>query len=438
MNRRNDPFDRRDFLKRTTRASAALIAAPYVITSGALGSDERPAASDRISVGFIGLGGHGIGRNLQMFLNQQDAEPVALCDVDAGRIDVGLATVRKRRGESFTCPTTTDWREVIARNDVDAVMISTADHWHVPMSVAAIRAGKDVICEKPTLTIAQGRILADTVKRYGAVFQTSTEDRSLPIYHRMAELVRNGRIGTLQKVYCQLPAGPDNAGDPKPKPVPEGFDWEMWLGPAPWYPYREGLHMFHWRWNRDYSGGQLTDWGAHQLDTVQLANDTERTGPVEVEGKGKRHENGLYDTFHEYHLTYRYANGVELHVDSGGTGLRFEGSDGWIGNDGWTAPLKASSDEILQSVIGPEEVHLFTCPQGEHRNFLDCVKSRRDPYFPAEVGHRCSTVSHIGNIAMELGRKLRWDPGKEEFSDDETANRMRSRAQREPWGSLLG
>jgi predicted dehydrogenase len=422
-------FSRRGFL----RGAGATVAATYVIASSALGADDAPPPSERIAVGFIGLGGHGIGRNLQMFLGQKDAQPVALCDADKNRIDVGLKTCRDRLGADFTCPMTQDWREVVGRDDVDAVMISTADHWHVPLALAAIRAGKDVICEKPTLTIAEGRVLADAVQRYGAVFQMSTEDRSLPIYHRMAELARNGRIGKLQKISVQLPAGPGNPGDPKPKPVPDGLDWDLWLGPAPWKPYREGLHMFHWRWNRDYSGGNLTDWGAHQLDTVQLANDTERTGPVEVEGTGKRHENGLYDVFHEYHLVYRYANGVELRVDSGGTGLKFEGTEGWFGNDGWCAPLKASSDEILKTVIGPDEIHLFTCPGGEHRNFLDCVKSRRDPYFPAEVGHRCCTVAHIGNIAMELGRKLRWDPNKEEFADDDMANRMRSRAMREPW-----
>jgi predicted dehydrogenase len=424
---------RREFLGRAAVGGVAA-ATPYAITSAALGNAEKPPASDRITVGFVGLGGHGIGRNLRMFLAQADAEPVALCDVDTRRIAEGLKVVRDQRGEGFTCQTTQDWREVVARGDVDAVMISTADHWHVPMSLAAIKAGKDVICEKPTLTIAQGRVLADTVSRYGAVFQTSTEDRSVDIYHRMAELVRNGRIGRLERIFVQLPGGPAEPGDPRPKPVPEGFDWDMWLGPAPWKPYREGLHQFHWRWNRDYSGGNLTDWGAHQLDTAQLANDTERTGPVEVEGTGKRHESGLYDVFYEYHLVCRYANGVELHVDSGGTGLRFAGSEGWVGNDSWRAPLKASSEEILKSVIGPDEIHLFTCPQGEHRNFLDCVKSRRDPYFPAEIGHRCCTVAHLGNVAMDLGRKMRWDPDKEEFLNDETANRMRSRASREPWG----
>lgn len=426
-------WNRRQFLKQAPVAGGTLAAVPYVITSAALGAGGRPPASERITVGFIGLGGHGIGRNLNMFLHQQDAQPLALCDADKRRIDEGLKTVRGRFGAEFTCQTTQDWREVVARDDIDAVMISTADHWHVPMSIAAIKAGKDVICEKPTLTIAEGRALADTVQRYGAVFQMSTEDRSVAIYHRVAELVRNGRIGKLRKIFVQLPAGPGNAGDPRPKPVPSGFDWDTWLGPAPWKPYREGLHMFHWRWNRDYSGGQLTDWGAHQLDTVQLANDTERTGPITVEGSGKRHESGLYDTFYEYHLTYKYANGVEMHVDSGGTGLRFEGTDGWVGNEGWRTPLKANSKEILNSVIGPDEIHLFTCPAGEHRNFLDCVKSRHDPYFPAEVGHRCCTVSHIGNIAMELGRKLSWDPESERFGDDATANRMRSRANRQSW-----
>ena len=424
--------NRREFLKRAA-AAGGVAAAPYVITSAALGAEDRPAASERIAVGFIGLGGHGIGRNLKMFLGQKDAQPVALSDADQSRIAAGLGAVRGRFGKDYTCQTTRNWREVIDRSDVDAVMISTPDHWHVPMSVAAIRAGKDVICEKPTLTIAGGRALADAVERYGAVFQQSTEDRSVSIYHRMAELVRNGRIGKLKKIFVQLPGGPGNPGDPKPKPVPKNLDWDLWLGPAPWKPFRNGLHMFHWRWNSDYSGGQLSDWGAHQIDTAQWANDTEHTGPIEVEGTGKRHATGLYDTFHEYHLTYRYANGVEMHVDSGGTGLRFEGTDGWLGNSGWRRPINASSPEILKSVIGPDELHLFTCPGGEHRNFLDCVKSRRDPYFPAEIGHRCCSVAHIGNIAMELGRKLRWDPDAEQFAGDETANRMRSRAMREPW-----
>jgi predicted dehydrogenase len=183
----------------------------------------------------------------------------------------------------------------------------------------------------------------------------------------------------------------------------------------------------------DYSGGMLTDWGMHLLDTAQWGNNTDRSGPISVEGAGKRHETGLYNTFHEFHLKYAYANGVEMSVDSGGVALKFEGTDGWVGNDGWIGPLQASSPEILKSVIGPGELHLYTCVGGEHRNFLDCVKSRREPYFPAEIGHRCASVCHIGNIAMLTGRKLGWDPAAEHFVNDPAADRFISRAMRAPW-----
>ncbi len=419
--------------------AAAAVAAPQVITSGALGAGGRPPASDRVTIGFIGLGGQGVGRNLRGFLSQPDCQAVAACDVDRNHRYRGKQTAeqhyaRQNRAGTFKgCDPYNDWREVLARRDIDAVCISTPDHWHVPMSVAAVRAGKDVICEKPTLTVRDGRMLADTVHRYGAVFQTATEDRSIATYHRMAELVRNGRIGRLQRIRVTLPAGPGNPGDPTPKPVPEGFDYDLWLGPAPWTPYCPGRIHWNFRWIRDYSGGQLTDWGAHLLDTAQWAADTERTGPVAVEGTGKRHPTGLYDTYHEYHVKCTYATGVELFIDSGGTGIRFEGTDGWVGNTGWRRPVQASSKEIRDSVIGAGEIHLFTCPAGEHRNFLDCVKTRGDPYFPAEICHRCCSLAHLGNIAMDLGRKLRWDPDAEQFHGDEQANRKLSCAMRAPW-----
>jgi len=421
---------RRRFLQST---AATALAAPYVMRSTALGGGGRPAPSERIAVGFIGVGSHGIGRNLRMFLEQADAQPVALCDVDPKCIETALTVTRQKLGGQFNCFTTGDWREVLARPDVDAVMISTPDHWHVPMAVAAIRAGKDVICEKPTLTLADGRVLVDTVKRYGAVFQLSTEDRSLAVYHRMAELVRNGRIGRLERIVVGLPTGPVTSPEVKPSAPPAGLDYEMWLGPAPWAPYTEGRLPFHWRWIRDYSGGMLTDWGAHLLDTAQWANNTEHSGPVEVQGTGKRHTAGLYDTHYEFQLQYRYANGVDMQVSSGGVALRFEGTEGWVANTGWIGPLRASSAEILRTLIGPDELHLYTCPGGEHRNSLDCVKSRRDPYFPAEIGHRCCSITHLGNLALDLGRKLHWDPVQEEFPGDEEANRLRSRAMREPW-----
>ncbi|MGD0091686.1 MAG: Gfo/Idh/MocA family oxidoreductase [Planctomycetota bacterium] len=425
---------RRAFLGRT----AGALAAPTVITSFSLAGEDRPAPSNRITVGMVGVGGEGT-KNLHAFLGQPDAQVVAVCEVDPQRMEKAHSAVEtkyandKRSGAFKGCSTTQDFRDILARDDVDAVMISTPDHWHCLISAMALRAGKDVICEKPTLTIQEGRFVADLVKRYGAVFQTSTEDRSLAMYHRMAELVRNGRIGKLQRIYVKLPGGPDNPGDATPQPVPPGFNYEMWLGPAAWAPYTPARIHWNFRWIWDYSGGVLTDWGAHLIDTAQWGNDTERTGPVEVEGTGKRHTTGLYNTFYEYHLCYKYASGVEMFIDSGGAALKFEGTAGWVGNDGWTAPLQASSPQILKSVIGPGEIHLFTCPGGEHRNFLDCVKTRTDPYFPAEIGHRCSSVMHIGNIAMLTGRKLRWDPAAEHFVDDPGPDRLRARAMRAPW-----
>ena len=344
--------------------------------------------------------------------------------------------VRDRRtpqqAEADAIYTTTDWRRVLERPDVDGVMVSTPDHWHCLISIRAIEAGKDVICEKPTYDIAQGRALADAVVRYGAVFQTSTEDRSIRIYHRLAEIVRNRIIGKLVRTVVTLPQAPGGPGDPRPRPVPRGLDWEMWLGPAPWAPYCPGRVHFNFRYVSDTGAGILADWGAHLVDTAQWANDTERTGPVEVEGTGVRHTTGLYDTFYKFHLTYRYANGVVLEIHSGGTGIRFEGTDGWVESPRWCAPIRASSPEILRAAIPPGGVHLFL-GNGEHRNFLDCVKSRREPYFPAEVGHRCCTVLHMGTLAMTLRRKLRWDPEREEFVGDEEANRLRGHALREPW-----
>jgi len=423
---------RRGFLKGIAAAGAA-IAVPTAIPATVLGKDGAVAPSNRIAVGFIGTGSHGVAWNLRAFLQQRDMQAVAVCDVDPKHMANAMNTVKRHYGEKFTgCAAIKDWREVIARDDVDAVMISTPDHWHAPMSIAAARAGKDVECEKPTLTIEEGRVLADTVKRYGTVFQLSTEDRSVACYHRMAELVRNGRIGKLHTIRVKLPSGPPRPGDPTPQPVPEGFDYDMWLGPAPVAPYTKDRCHYHFRWIRDYSGGQLSDWGTHLLDTAQWANDTEHTGPIEVEGTGICYKDGLYDTAHTYHVEYKYANGVEMIVDSGGVEMMFEGDLGWVGNRGWRGRVQASSSKILRSIIGPEETHLFL-GNGEQRNFLDCVKSRKDPYFPAEIGHRCCTLTHLGNIAIDLGRKLRWDPDKEEFPNDPQANRLRGRSMRSPW-----
>jgi len=425
-------IDRRQFLRKAVGVSASAVGFPYMVRPSALGNAGSVAPSERITIGFIGVGGHGRSVNLKNFLGNSDAQAVAVCDVDANNRNIARDMVNKKYGNK-DCSTYNDFREIIERNDIDAVMISTPDHWHVPISIAAAKAGKDVECEKPTLTVEEGRVLCETMKRYNRVFQWSTEDRSVDVYHRMCELVRNGRIGKVHTIRVELPSGPNTPGDPTPMPVPKGFDYEMWLGPAPWAPYTKDRIHWNFRWVFDYSGGMLTDWGAHLLDGAQWGNDSEHTGPVEVEGKGVFLRDGLYDTAKEYRIEYKYADGVRLLVTSGNPSLRFEGSEGWIGNVGWRAKLEAEPKSILDSVIGPNEIHLYTCRAGEQRNFLDCVKSRKDCYFPPEIGHRCFTIAHIGNISMLLGRKLKWDPDKERFINDEQANRMLSRSMRSPW-----
>jgi myo-inositol 2-dehydrogenase / D-chiro-inositol 1-dehydrogenase len=424
-------LSRRQFVQRATATAAASLALPAIVPASVFGAD---APSNRITLGFVGLGIHGLGWNLEGFLKFPDAHALAVCDVMASRCETARKRVNRQYGNQ-DCTGYSDWREIIGRKDIDAVMISTPDHWHVPIAAAAAKAGKDVCCEKPTLTIQQGRALIKIVRNKKTVFQTSTEDRSVPVYHRMAELVRNGRIGKLQTIRVTLPSATVEPEPPKLAPVPEGFDYDMWLGPAPEAPYcsnRCGAQQ--WRNIYDYSGGKFTDWGAHLLDTAQWANNTERTEPIEVDGHGVFADaSSLYNAAREYQIHYRYANGVELHVTSGGTGIRFEGSDGWIECPAWRKPLKASSPKILNTVIGPDETHLFTCVGGEHRNFLDCVKSRKDPYFPVDICHAVSTLMHVGNISMRLGRKLQWDPQAEVFPDDQEANAMRARPMRQPW-----
>ncbi len=428
----NKTITRRQFLKRTSCITTGLAAFPSIIHGSVLGKQGKISPANKITIGMIGVGSHGTNMNLRSFLGHEDAQVIAVCDVDRGHLLRAETIVNQTYGNQ-DCSVYRDFREIINRKDIDAVMISTPDHWHVPIAIMALQAGKDVICEKPTLTIQEGRVLVNAVNRYGAVFQTSTEDRSVYVYHRLAELVRNGRIGRLTTIRVKLPKQPTFAGDPTPMPVPEELDWEMWLGPAPEAPYTMDRVHFNFRWHFDYSAGIIADWGTHLFDTAQWANDTERSGPVEVVSNGTFWEEGLYNTPKDYHVEYTYENGVKLIVDSGGTSIRCEGTEGWIESPHWLAPLNADPPGILSSVIQPGEVHLFTCPGGEHRNFLDCVKSRQEPYFPAEIGHRVATLCHLANISLLLGKSLKWDPVNEIFPEDETANRMCFRAMRSPW-----
>jgi len=416
-----------ELTRRQTLSVAAAAAVPYVVPSGLLGRD---APSRQITLGFIGLGGHGLGYNLKTFLYQKGGRAVAVCDAFGRRRQQAAAVVDKKFGSKGTTQYA-DFRELLADKAIDAVVISTPDHWHVPMSLLALAAGKDVMCEKPTLTIAEGRTLVETVARHKAVFQTGIEDRSIIHYHKMAEIVRNGGIGTVHTIRVKLPGGRAFPLE-KPAPVPEDLDWNLWTGPAPMSPYtpsRTGPQQ--WRNIRDYSGGKLADWGAHLLDTAQVGVFAEGSGPVEVEGHGKVPTNSMTTMPVTYKITYRYANGVKMHVESGGVAIRFEGDKGWIGNNGWRGRLQASDIKILRKTYDPATSKIWPRPAGEHRNFLDCIASRKPTTYTAEAIQRLSTVMHIANISIRLGRKLKWDPKSESFGGDDDANALRARKPRD-------
>jgi predicted dehydrogenase len=395
-------------------------AAPHVITSAALGAPAAAPASERVRVGFIGLGGHGIGRNLRMFLPQPDCQVGALCDVDSKNLARGQGTAesflkgRGRVGELAGALITKDWRKVI-ESDVDAVMVSTPDHWHCLIAIHAVRAGKDVICEKPTYNIEEGRVLADTVKRYGAVFQTSTEDRSVAIYHKMAEVVRNRRIGKLTRMIVTLPQAPGGPGDPTPKPVPDGLDWDMWLGPAPWRPYNKGMHPFRWRAYRDYSGGGMTDWGAHHIGGALFAAQLhDQPLPVAVNPPdGKDYTR----------MTCTYASGVKLYLGGAWDGpLGFKGSLGEVPERG--KPRIPPPPTPIQGYRGRG---------GIFGDFVHCVKTRQRPFRDIEIAHRAVATCHLCNIAFWLKRPLKFDPEKERFIGDAEADRWLDRPRRGPW-----
>jgi predicted dehydrogenase len=374
------------------------------------------------------------GLEFATFFRMEDVRVVAVCDVDRKRM-LDAKKVVDEKYQNTDCATFDDFRDLLVRKDIDAVMISTPDHWHVPISILAAQAGKDVICEKPTLTISEGRTLCDVIKKNNTIYQTSIEDRAIPVYHRMAQLVRNGYIGELQKIIVRVPDADVLQMHPastETMPVPEGFNYDMWLGPAPEAPYSPGRCHFNFRWIDDYSGGMLTDWGAHYVDTAQWANDTERSGPVSCEGKGEFLSGDIYNTANNFDLNYEYANGVSMRIHSGGTAIGFEGTEGWIQCLGWRGDLEASNKSLLDLELKNSDDKLYTA-ESEHRNFIDCVKSRKETFVPVEVGHRTASALHIGNIAMLLGRKVNWDPQKEEFVNDDEANAMRTRESRDPW-----
>ncbi|MEO2048163.1 MAG: Gfo/Idh/MocA family oxidoreductase [Pirellulales bacterium] len=419
-------YSRREFVKRT---GLSAVAAPMIVPSRVLGT-QTP--SNKTTMGFIGTGLQGHSYNLKLgFLTQDDCQIVAVCDVKPEARESAGNTVNEHYGNQ-DCYITDDFRELLARQDIDAVCISTPDHWHALMSTMALEAGKDVICEKPTLTIKEGRDLVDTVKRTGRIFTTGLEDRAVPHYHKLAEVVRNGAIGKLHTIHVGLPYK-DKVWEILPEsPVPEGFNYKLWLGPAPYKPYCQNRTDIQcWRQIEDYAAGTLTDWGMHMCDTAQVANFAEYTSPIKVKGTGIIPENGMNNVPNQFDLTYTYANGVMMHVKSIGPSIKLEGSDGWCGNEGWMGELKAHDPTIFEQTYADNK--MWPRPPYEHRNFLDCVRLGAKPNYDAEALHRLSTTLLTGSIAMKLGRPLEWNPDREEFVDDPEANALRTRPTSTDW-----
>jgi predicted dehydrogenase len=449
----NADCSRRGFLQRAAGLGAAAVGVPCFVPGTALGADGNTAANERIGMAFIGTGNQGTG-DMGGFLGDRRVQVLAVCDVNRESPGYWDGSVRGREparrmvdqhyaaerasGAYRGCAAYVDFREVLDRDDIDAVEVATPDHWHAILVVAACRAGKDIYCQKPlSLTIAEGRAMADAVQRYGVVLQTGSQQRSDPNFRRACELVRNGRIGELQTVECGLPGGrPDygKTGDRKqPEPVPEGFDYDFWLGPAPLAPYCPARCHVNFRWVLDYSGGQLTDWGGHHPDCAQWGMGTERTGPIEIRAaRGSFPPDPVWDTATDYYFEAIYRNGVKMIVSN-----RVRGGVTWKGTEGTVWANRGRHDaepkSILSSEIGPDEIHLYQS-DNHFRNFIDCVLSRKEPIAPAEVAHRSITICHLGNIAMRLGiDSLKWDPDKEEIVDDPIASRMLSRPYRGPW-----
>ena len=427
------PISRRAFIKKTGIASLGVTAFPYIIPSTALGADGAIAPSNRIVMGAIGTGGQGTG-NMRAFLGNPAVQMVAVCDVDRAHREEAKGIVDQKYGNTG-CAAYNDFRELLVRPDIDAVCIGTPDHWHGLICIMAAKNGKDMYCEKPLVnTVAEGRAVCDAVKRYGRVLQTGSHERSRPNARYACELVRNGRVGKLHTIHVNLPwDNRDLTTMPVPMPVPDGFDYDMWLGPTPWYPYTEKRCHFWFRYILEYSGGEVTDRGAHVIDIGQLGNGTDDTGPIEIEGKGNFLRAGLYDIAVDYHFEFQYANGVRMICSTNQPrGLKFEGTDGWVFIHIHGGDLEASKPEMLKEVIGPNEVHLGRSPN-HHQNFLDAVKTRGKPFAHEEIGCRTATMCHLANIAMLTGRKLKWDPVAERITNDETAQLMTRRPMRGEW-----
>jgi predicted dehydrogenase len=414
-------WNRRQFLHSALTSVGGTLALPSLIPPSALGRNGEVSPSDRIVMGCIGLGGRGRGV-LSSFMDSKEVQMVAVCDVSGERREAGQAQVDKKYGHS-DCRGYRDLRELLARPDIDALLIATGDNWHALASVLAARAGKDMYCEKPmSVTIAEGRAVVETVRRFARVYQCGTQRRSVGRFRFAVDLARNGKLGPLKTLIAEKAPMAEEFHErslpPEPEPPKDVFDWDLWLGPAQWRPYNKQYPTRgFWSAHLDFSGGAINEWGSHTVDLCQFAKGADGTGPVEFEPW-------------EGSVVAHYADGVKLVFEKGKWPLhvKFIGATGsvYVDDDGNLECDPPSLREARDFGRGyPHDDHV--------RNFLECVRTRQQPTSYAETAHRSNSVCQIANICRRLGRPLKWDPAKEEFVGDDQANRLRSRAQREPW-----
>jgi predicted dehydrogenase len=452
---------RRNFLKSSAAATAGTFVIPTIIPSHVLGKN---APSNRIRIAQIGFGRIAMLHDLPESLQHEVAIGVAVADVDLKRARLGKEWIEKYHADqgksAVDVAVYQDYREMLQDKSIDAVIISTPDHWHAQAAMDAALAGKDIYLQKPaSLTIAEGRQMSDIVHRTGVIFQQGSQQRGTspwPQFHKACELVRNGRIGELHKIEIGLPGDP--GGDEEaPMPIPENLDYDMWLGSTPYAYYTEkrvhpqtGFDRPGWLRCEQFGAGMITGWGAHHLDTAHWAMGTEYTGPIEVEAEASFPTSGLWNVHGDFMVHAKYANGVEMQVSGDfPNGVKFYGSEGWIfvsrGNvavtstdptqpDSELKALDASDPKILESKIGPEDIHLYKAPE-QHLDWLNAIQSRKEPVAPVEVGHRSCSACLVSHIAMKIDGKLHWDPVRERFIDNDQANAMLSRPQRFPFGT---
>jgi len=447
--------NRRDFLRNSAITAAGIIVTPTIISSCARGGNGRIPPSDKIRVALIGCGNQGTW-DIMSLARDERVQVVALCDVNKksegywdgsiGGRDVVEGLLNKfyssKNKKSFKgLQLKEDFRDIIGMNDIDALEIALPDHWHAIPSLMAAKAGKAIYCQKPlALTIPEGRAISNAVKKYNVVFQTGSQQRSDENFRFVSELVRNGKLGKVHTVTCGLPNGVPDYGRNKhltePTPLPEGFNYDMWLGPAPeakWCPARTGVN---YRWNLDYSGGQLTDWGGHHPDIAQWAMGTEHTGPVKIKSSGTEWaQHPIWNTATKYHIEAEFMEGFKmiLSTNVGFGGVLFEGEDNrWAKVDRGSHQL---SDNLKNVSIDEKDIHLYKSDD-HFRNFIDCVISKKEPIAPAEAAHRSISIAHLGNISMLLNQDIEWDPKTERIMNNTVANALLDRPMREPWDSI--